>query len=879
MIFIVDSGGRGFPERIGYPGLTSYSGGSLPYYTVKPGDDFTEPLSVSTQKAPVARYPWQEPKSGEPGCETVYHDSVAFGDAWGLVGLDIHVAIDAECDTPDKFYAPNLYKSRNGLQAAIESASGGFVIPGMSYSTHKEINTFVPASLMRYCNYNYSTFSATAVLNAEGTECHATFAIVRPYAGASYKYDITDSSYDRRFGSGDSYSDTVTITLDKKYAGLGLKLTAAWGWTRYVPRMFMYAFGRTAFVPDIDPGEGLFPVPSAIDPANVKDFCCEDEEEPPVECCRDCFGVGRWIHRDKSNTYAETDTLDMLQNSGEAFVEGELARYMGNNWSDPGIFPQSQVDGEDLEMGYWRNFSVMKRTQSQDRIIEQSKRGQATDGSTWFLRDETKSWWGYPFGSGDGKVVSGTSTSGGAGSLTDSTITDIDNEERCYFNPDRFVGFNPYAGFVLEIDTGLDEYGATITKKVPITSASQDSGTISWPGYCGVTAGSGKAYRIREPSWNLNWWQERKLVITKKNGTRVETQITGNDNDTLFFSPLAQPVEDGDTYEIVELKLGGVYKRHSGQWVAPTGADARGSTFHKEVTENAPTEVIRFGRCRQHDGWKLRNEQELFTTIDALRWTRRGADSWRSCQDGVTPECSARYLQFAPSWQNDTDCSAFGASSICCATTFNEAVGVVRAYNTALCFVYGYDCQDGCRSPSIPHVEARAQVDSYSYRNASIQENGNIVGVVDTQSGYLQYSGVPTCIDCTVDIMLFATCPYPSPNGEEYDFSEEGIYIGGINTKQHTKATFNSYGVSVLNNQWSKLETQTPDANGSGISGKVGAVDLATTGSVQIEAPSYPPFLTSGSEAELVRSLVYSGDGFDIVNQCLICKWDFEYAT
>jgi hypothetical protein len=614
---IVDSGGKGFPNKQGGLPCLAYGGYTENYATVKPADDMLDVGAVSYSPLPRATKVWDE-GTLDTECEPVTHNAY---------DIDLWTATDAECENSDYCYTPKFFATVRGLQVAVETMAQSFCKP-IDWSSKKEIHSFTIAELFHYINVN--AFSTTATASTVGDTTSATFAFSVPYSGVEMYYDIQADGVRITQGQG-STSGSLTVEVSADYAGQSLTLLGTWGWTRVYPREFRHAYPRTAFIPDFQTVELEGVV--VYDPAEVYDYCCDLVEDPPPACCKDCFGVGEYIRREKSTTYKELDGYQRVIDGSTSFVTNELARYVGDNWGDVGVNPDFEVGTTDPTPGYWRNLSYQKMAKEQNDLKLEAMRGSATSGGTWFIRDTDKDWLGYPFGNGVNRTETGTTTGGSSTTLVDSVITDDENERHCFWKSER----NVWGKFTLEVDIDLDEYGQPITVKVPISSSNEATGTITFPSYCGLTVASGKTYRIKEPKHKLNIWEGRTIEITKTDGTKLTATITGNDGDTLFFAPLAEAVQAGWTYAIIEMSVGGVYKWNGSAWVEASGSDPRGQPFHRSVFENLPTKAVRYGKACQGDYVTTKLMEELYLAINALIHVKYEIP-WTSREDPETEE-------------------------------------------------------------------------------------------------------------------------------------------------------------------------------------------------------------------------------------------------
>ncbi len=396
----------------------------------------------------------------------------------------------------------------------------------------------------------------------------------------------------------------------------GKTIIVSFGWTRFKEREFRYMYPTQYFEPDVSTDPlSLGP----IDPAQVIDFL----ESGP-------FGVGTWRRRDKSAKYM--DHTFSTPSDSEDFIENELARWSGDNWSD-GIAPMDYAaDGKNSLTDYRDYPNVSKHKPSIESAIAAQKFGAATGGSSYRLEDTTKDWYaGTWYGGGVGHITSGTATSGSTTSLSDTSIK-IDEELGSFWQDDRFPGFiGPYVDFIVEVS--IDG----VWEKRPILSASCTiSGvTITWTEPLSATA-NGQSWRIREPKYELSRWQQRTLSVGQivviddvPTLQSASVKITYSDNDTLFFDPLDFEIVAGALYTISEYDIGSVYRRMGGEWVSTGNGEedvvrtavSSPVPFHSNLRENLPTVVKRYGPVMKGD-YVFYKEffDQLYRAINSLIW-------------------------------------------------------------------------------------------------------------------------------------------------------------------------------------------------------------------------------------------------------------------
>jgi hypothetical protein len=162
----------------------------------------------------------------------------------------------------------------------------------------------------------------------------------------------------------------------------------SFGWTRKYPRAFQHLYPRRWFMPEEDLEGGLVTDPT--------------EQFP-----------GEYDSVSRSTNYCEFDKYGELGEGGAAFVTGESARYVADNWEDPTRSLEPGDGASSWYEGRYQGFPNVAAAGSAFPRWEGGRRsGTASDAGAFFIEDTTQNWW-----AGTNPLVTHTGT-GTAGSST-----------------------------------------------------------------------------------------------------------------------------------------------------------------------------------------------------------------------------------------------------------------------------------------------------------------------------------------------------------------------------------------------------------------------------------------------------------------------------
>lgn len=644
---VVAAGGRAYPGRSVLHPFTFYTGVGHAYATHTPDDE------TGAANLPERRLLIPGADAGG-GCDGTFEPMWDY-DYWTGDEADVLSEGDALCGRQaGKPYGPHLHKSIRAWQMDLEDVSQ-YYVEAKSYDGATSVPFINPAKGYELADVNAyagTTGNVEGAVGNDGSSNNAIFfsGIVLPYYPIEACYSIAkaDGDYKSGYGlvtaEGRLLHETSDLVFQQQNDSTdpvtpgdnGRDLVLSTGWSRYVPREFRYMYDQGGvLVPDVR-CDG-FGACAAVDPPDVADFATDG-----------CLGIGTWVRRPDASTHYVTRTLEtqgrtdpegFLQDSPyahDAYAAGDLARYLGDNFADPSVraFGDGVVEPDDEVRAYWDRFFVGRHPQHRQNEVDAQREGVVTSGTTFSVSDASKDWYDFRWFGGVARTEEGVFTSGSTTSGSDSSKapTDPETQPNCAWKAERFVNFaSPWEGFVVEVlvsGTGWDDPAAVVEKRL-ITSGTS-GGTVSWSEPLSSSA-SGKSYRIPEP-YKILRYVGRTVTLTSPDAKSTHTAVvTGNGQDTIFFSPAATSAIGADwAYQIDDPQTGTVWKWDGSAWVKPTGADSARlgvltpADFHPDQRENLPSYVKRYGRFMVGDAVTYHLFRELWKFSNVLlhvRWT------------------------------------------------------------------------------------------------------------------------------------------------------------------------------------------------------------------------------------------------------------------
>lgn len=636
----IPASGMGWPGRDSMPITWWYGGAHKDIYYHDPSDS----IPVATKSFADDSVTWEELETtfdvacGDPESQHTENDPV---------DRDVWSSVTNMCDPADFCFSPHLNKTLRSMQVAIEGLIPSFVRP-VSYNGAKEIVSYSPAQCFADCGINAG--SGTIITPAPGGDY--TFTVPSGFNNASLYYETVRDGLRTAVGTTSANASGIAVVTS---ASSGSTVVYSAGWTRYRPREFTHMYERAAFIPTVITEED---VDTVVFPPSTERF-----EE--LGCT-----VGMWVSRTVSSGYRSYDTYGYVQDASNGLTTGDVARYVGDNWEDPGTGVTYDSEEYSPDIDYWDRLYEGNHPRQTEILFLSQRKGTVSSGTKYSLTDEGKNWWNYWYANGG--EMHQESGSGIAGSSTSITLERkfmvASGVEHCWWQPSRFIGpqFDsiPYRNFIIEIDKPVTS--GVVTYKMPITNVTNvddgDEAVIHFDAPDGTfSVQAGWNWRIREPKTNLNRYRGKRVIITSPSGNRVELDITHNDHNTLFFTPQSQNIEVGSKYQIIEYHTGGTWEFQSteptaqqkaggpwqkigpnGYWVQPSGTDARGMPWHTDNTENLPHKYYKeFGRIHKGDYIYYDTFNEMYMMLNRLVWTQTTV-SWTSRADDDVPELNSK---------------------------------------------------------------------------------------------------------------------------------------------------------------------------------------------------------------------------------------------
>jgi hypothetical protein len=573
---------------------------------------------------------------------------------------------------PDKNYTPDYWRTIRSWQVALENlvgnipAASSYVAP-VSYEGAQAIPSFVCATWFEYAGIN-ARRGATSTTSGGGITISG-FSGFFPYFPRNVYFAVLDTATGDVISAGTGSVSSATH-LDKDVGTFGPSeqsqtLVISLGWTRNYDDEFLYLYDKKCWVPTPDAITG-----NAID--------------PPTSA-----SPGSFTFRGKSAKYKEHGGTGIVNevNGFRSFVDGEFARYSGDNWNDPTIHPEIPATDTHGFQSYYNNFYEGLKDDATQAALTAVMAGTVTDSDTMWIADGAQNWW-------PGGVLhteSGTATGGSTADLTDTTK-----------NGNGFWGL-PAAGMlgnVVKVTiSGIDYY------RVVTAHFGNSPAQIFW-GDALPSSASGKTYSIRWPKYEMNRWNGLTLHMVYPDASIHDVAITASDDQRIFFTALASAPPVGTTYTITGLHFpGGVWQWSASQskWIVPTGNDPRtGTPWMPDQTANLPTRYTNYGRFMKGDYVQLLFDEmqracnALVHTKAIAGWSSQGANNYQFGQVNGEPDAGGTGFGTAQTTAKANYAGSGGPSSanpFACSytkTTCNGGGGPIACYDYAVGRRYAY---------------------------------------------------------------------------------------------------------------------------------------------------------------------------------------------
>ncbi len=367
---------------------------------------------------------------------------------------------------------------------------------------------------------------------------------------------------------------------------------------------------------------------------------------------------GSYVVNGPSTNYAEYNKLGVLTEDGHAFITGESARYVADNFRDPttGLSDNTDNIADWWDIGYQGRPNVTSESNF-PRWEGSTRTGTVTDAGAYtgggWIADAAQQW-----ELSATPLVSYTGTSTGNTTTVSSDMWDDGDGPFSPASDARFTASSRLENLLPIIEASNDS-GVTWE---PRPSTVYAGGTFTCPAFSFDT--NGKPVRFSEPGYIdaarhgclAHVWKGKKLVITSPSGqVSPKLDIFASDQRGSFFSRVfytGDPgfaVVAGCTYAIDVIEPGAVVQRYPGNVEAHNGfvrpeyavPDDRGEDWHLGRTGvfennafNLPTIVTAFGLFRSGDISQSPDYwQQLYKSVDVLRWIK-AAPTYSDTADG-----------------------------------------------------------------------------------------------------------------------------------------------------------------------------------------------------------------------------------------------------
>ncbi len=585
-------GGHVTPWYRGWP-VSGGGGGATAMWNPSPSGDWSQTMLWGSGQNMYRAY------STSDGTNTYWFDIPA-DEYWDHVFGDAH---DADCWGPGQInigqsnwcrcFSPDLFKTIRGLQMGVQLLAPRFVQSGAMNAPHDD-PTFGSDFGMAY-------IPPVRWVDLFPIDSHIGNNVnVRPGAVIWWAYLLTRHTKDAH--------DNITLSYAPVQGALRANNAGQWvdpvpvsdpepstpasgsvswntvgdvvyslgptrRWPRQVRNMF---YPATVFLPQYiqrvktdEYGQAVVDDYGPVLPPR-DDIGDPDAVTPPFT------EVGHWMTRAADAKYMDGDT----------FVEGEVARDLGDTW-----------DGTDWwewvgdVRGSWASAvdDLRNPPPLRDYVAAAIRRVTPGDkekiypGGNWPMNPRALDVSGVAVAGGDGWLScpdtqgwpgtmithTGTATGGSTTTLSDATKAAVDENARTS-QPGRFwdSATGRFAGFTIEIETSAGVWESRFITSFSDYRAASNKCTCSFAALSTpVTAGM--AYRIREPMHKLNPWRDHKLTITRNGAVIGSVMLSGNNDTHLFWPAGGLVAQAGDTFTIEVIVPGQCWLRRGGQWIKP----------------------------------------------------------------------------------------------------------------------------------------------------------------------------------------------------------------------------------------------------------------------------------------------------------------------
>jgi hypothetical protein len=650
---------------------------SQPYYVINAGGLFRWSAPDAVLPRPFAQRTWYsgamdnrivhlpDDTRGPRGLIPTASMTISRGEVFGFCADEVVLLADKDPWIPpqeqpcagghaDTRLNPNVTKTLRWIQKYLESVAGYFLDPGVTWDGAAAIYHFRRATLFEAANVGLP--QRATISSIDGAGLHVTLSCPYTPVGVYVTAVETDGTVLPLTSLGE---DDLYLEYDgSKFAGTfeaglaGKTLVASFGWKRRHPWWIERLFDVSVWVPADDGAGGVVVPPTSADP-------------------------GQYVTYPASQKYMEPQDGGLIVESSDAnynFVDGRLARLVGDNWHTPIADTLAEV----AETEYRERWFAGTRGPVAQKKMNAALSGRATAiADNRHFSDTSKNWYDVDFFAGGVLIThTGTANDGSTTTLIDTTMAG----DGFWTDPNRFQDM------VAEVNDGLGNW----YKRV-ITAHSGPLQRLTF-NYALPFSASGKAYKIREPNSVRARFKGLPVYLTGKNAggavIRETATVEGHDDISLFVTPATAIVGDL-SYRIGLPAYGGVHRYDSGtgkHLPVTGGTDPRAggiANFHRNPRENLPEFATRYGCARHGDYLFTDNLTEVAAVIGLLSVTEISANPENPDSDEFTKSAGRGGSTYNGSWA-----TVWG-------NTATDFAGAIGSFDTGLPEAWGRGSESG----------------------------------------------------------------------------------------------------------------------------------------------------------------------------------------
>lgn len=525
--------------------------------------------------------------------------------------IDRHIVLTGYADNEDTVVNPDMHKCLRGLEAAIETMLGSFIIQwNLVDADHASyMHPGNMAGAMNAIGGNYQERSISSVAGG-----YATFSgsIAIPDSASAQKAFLVKLTSDGRYvahGQGTAEASRVEDVLGLT-AGTD-KIGISFGLPNFFQRRVQRVLPRSIFKP-----------------STVFNGTSYDVIDPPTDA-----NPGEYVHLAPDTVSAiyfedlypsSGITTGYLSVTGKAFTTNMKARYVGHNAPDPTTFVQSSDTGsEEYALRAYDDCKCVVNSANGKQWLMPPASGTVVSADAVSATVNVNLW---PHTT-PRKVHTGTAN----GASSPSVLIDTTKAADPWWTSMSSTRFQNVAILRSEI-TPLQWEKRFCTGQ---------TGTSLFPHAAFSSPTVDRAYQIIEPPGSngtsgpgiSSYLRGHTLRFTSaaQGGATYDFEIVGHDNDTFFFAAGDYIPQYGDTWQIIYPRVGQTLRRTGSAWEQADENDVNNAI--------QPDTVQQYGRLAKHSYWTYPNVNLLLQMkklIDLMQytgeqpgWTANGEDNFQ----------------------------------------------------------------------------------------------------------------------------------------------------------------------------------------------------------------------------------------------------------